>query len=106
MAAIITPDQMLQTGLMLVGFEVHAIQKVSRNTNLKRFRSHYGSNPIVCATIWDDLCHSNNPDARIDTSTVDVHQFLMSLHFVRCYPTEACLAATFGICEKTACKWR
>ena len=105
MAAIISPGQILQTGLMLVGFHAHAIQKVSRRTNLKRFRAHYGSNPIVYAQMWEDLHNSNNPDARIDSHTADVSLFLTSLHFLRCYPTEECLGATFWICEKTTRKW-
>ena len=105
---IITPDQMLQTGLMLIGFKPCTVQKVSRSTNLKRFRAHYGSNPIVYANIWEDLCSSNNPDVQIDHTSngdVDISLFLMSIYFLRCYPTETCLAATFGICEKTARKW-
>ncbi len=103
---IVTPDDMLQRGLMAVGFVQDRIRKVARATNLKRFRAHYGSNPIVYAYLWEDLLSATNPDARIDAATVDFNAFLMCLHFLKCYPSESILAATFCMCEKTVRKWR
>ena len=97
---------MLTQGLMLVGFENHRIQNVSRVVNLERFRAHYGSNPIVYAQIWEDLQTTAIPDAQIDNVNADLSMFLMSIHFLKGYATEAVLAATFRICEKTVRKWR
>ena len=103
---VVTPDQMLTQGLMLVGFENHRIQNVSRVVNLERFRAHYGSNPIVYAQIWEDLQTTAVPDAQIDNVQADLSMFLMSIYFLKCYASEALMAATFRICEKTVRKWR
>ena len=102
----VTPEEMLRRGLIAVGFTPDRMQKVARATNLKRFRAHYGSNPIVYAYIWADLLSATNPDARIDAANADFNAFLMCLHFLKCYPSEAVLGATFGMCEKTVRKWR
>lgn len=103
---VVTPDDMLQRGLLAVGYATTQIQNVSRVTNLKRFRAHYGSNPIVYASIWADLMSTTNPDARIDAAKTDLESFLLCINFLKCYPSEPILAATFGVCEKTARKWR
>ena len=103
---VLTPDDMLRHGLMAVGFAKHQIHKVARATNLKRFRAHFGSNPIVYAFLWGDLLSTPNQNARIEASNADLNAFLMCLHFLKCYPSESILAATFHMCEKTARKWR
>ena len=103
---VVTPDEMLRRGQLAVGFAQDRIQKVARTTNLKRFRAHYGSNPIVYAYMWADLLNTTNPDARIDIDAVDLDAFFMCLHFLKCYPSEALLAATFHMCEKSTRKWR
>jgi hypothetical protein len=102
---IITPDDMLRIGLIAVGFTEDRIQKVARRTNLKRFRAHYGSNPIVYAYIWADLLSTTNPDARIDAAKADLNAFLMCLNFLKCYPSEPVLAGRFGMCETTTRNW-
>ena len=103
---VVTPDDMLYHGLMAVGFAKDQIQKVARATNLKRFRAHYGSNPIVYAYMWGDLLNTTNPDARMDVANANLTAFLMCLHFLKCYPSESILVATFRMCEKTVRKWR
>jgi hypothetical protein len=105
--SLITPDQMLQHGLLAVGLALHRIQQVSRVTNLGRFRAHYGSNPVVYAQIWEDLQCTPTLEARLDTTrtAATLNLFLMTLHFLNCYPTEPRLAAMFRICETTARNW-
>jgi hypothetical protein len=55
------PDEILQEGLEIGGFNRQQQQRVKRNTNLRQFRAMYGSNPIVYAQIIEDLqtTHSN-----------------------------------------------
>ena len=98
---ILTADQVLHQGLNSVGFRNHRVQNVSRATNVERFRAHYGSNPLVYAQIWEDLQQL----IHFEATAKDFHLFLMSVHFLKCYPTEAQLAATFNVCEKTVRKW-
>ena len=107
--ALVTPDELFRRGLLLGGFNGACIDNVSRSTSLARFRSLYGSNPIVYAEIWQDLQTTDILDARITTGGVFVNldSFLLAIYFLNCYPTEPQLAATFKVCEKTArkCCW-
>jgi hypothetical protein len=96
---------MLVQGLRLVGFNIQRVQNVSLGKNLRRFLAHYGSNPIVYAKIWEDLQVTQCLDALIDSRTIDLALFLMTFRFLKCYPTEAELAATFRVCERTVRKW-
>ena len=97
----LTTDQVLHQGLNSVGFRNHRIQSVSRATNLERFRAHYGSNPLVYAQIWEDLQQLTHFEA----TAQQFRFFLMSVHFLKCYSTEAQLSACFNVCEKTVRKW-
>ena len=101
MVVILTADELLHQGLRFVGNELHCIQNVSRRrTNVDRFKSHYGSDPVVYAQIWEDLQLTRIPEARIDTRTVISRHFMMAIYFLKCYPTEAQLAVSFSICKK------
>jgi hypothetical protein len=55
MTAAITEDDMLQRGLLLVGFGPCRQEKASNKLNKARFVSHFGCSPVVCAHIWKDL---------------------------------------------------
>jgi hypothetical protein len=102
---ILTADQVLHQGLICVGFKTNRIQNTSRASNLERFRAHYGSNPLVYAQIWEDLQTARIPEAYIEATEQGFKEFMMSVYFLKCYPTEAQLSATFNICEKTVRKW-
>lgn len=106
MVVILTADEVLQQGLMLSGFQLHRILNVTRRTNVERFKSHYGSDPVVYAQIWEDLQFTTIPEARIDTSKVFSSHFMMALCFLKCYPKEAELAGSFSFCETTVRKWQ
>ena len=107
MVYIVTGDQIFEKGLRLCGFTSRQFEKSSREASLQRFRHLYGSNPIVYAQIWEDLQNTGIPVARINNVTaIDLVYFFMALHFLKCYITEAHLAATFQLCERTAArKW-
>jgi len=74
-------------------------------TNLERCRATYGSNPCVYAQIWEDLQNTNNPETQIDATNkriANLDKFMLTIHFFECYTSEARLAASFNICEKSA----
>jgi hypothetical protein len=104
MVVILTADKILQKGLLLVGFDARCQQNVKRVTNIGRFKTHYGSDPLVYAQIWEDLQMTNNPGARI-SEKVTANSFLQGMHFLKLYPKEAERAGTFKVCEKTARTW-
>ena len=51
---ILSPDKVLKLGLKQAGFDVDR-QKVRRSDSLYRFKTFYGSLPIVLAQVWSDL---------------------------------------------------
>lgn len=63
MVLILTADEVLRKGLQLVGFDCRRQRNASSPTNLRRFRTHYGSNPSVYAQIWEDLQTTMIPEA-------------------------------------------
>jgi hypothetical protein len=84
---ILTAEVILRKGLLLVGFEV--CWKRERNI-LERFETHFGSDPVVCAQIWEDL----HPEACVSKKASAV-LFLQAIHFMRFHPTEGDGEATF-----------
>jgi hypothetical protein len=87
-----TPDNILSIGLALAGF-TEDCQQVCRDTSLTRFPSLYGSNPIVYSELCEDLQTTNIPEAHVDD--MKIKYFLMSIHFLKCYPTAEHQSALF-----------
>ena len=83
MVVILTADEILQKGLLLVGFSIRRQQNVQRKTNIARFKAHFGSDPVVYAQIWEDLHSSENEDLLV-SEKAGADLFLQGLHFLRC----------------------
>jgi len=106
MVVILSPNEIMRKGLLLAGFSFHRQQRVCRASNLRRFKAFYGSAPIVLTVIWEDLQTTLIPDALIGVEEADdVDLFLLSMHYLRVYPTEPILSGLFKLCEKTGRKW-
>lgn len=105
MFLIFTRHEILQYGLELCGFDATRQQRVGVEKNIERFKSHFGSHPEVYAQIWEDLQVNANPEPWVDAVRADLDAFLITLHFLRRYPTESEQAGLFKISEKTARKW-
>ena len=99
-----TADEVMHIGLQYVGYNQRQLQ-VCRGTLLSRFRSHYGSNPIVYSELFEDLKTTLIQNARIEGKHACLKHFLMAIHFMQCYPTEHEISARFKLDEKTARKW-
>jgi hypothetical protein len=106
---VVTPDEILREGLRYAGF----LKKCDRKdlwksaTNVRRFKSFYGSDPVVYAQIFEDLQTTEFPEARIDTTKLGItlDNFLMGIHFLYVYPTRERNAGMFDVGEQTAAKW-
>lgn len=72
-------------------------------TNVQRFKDHYGANPVVVATIWEDLQTTNIPRARI--TVLKFEAFLEALNFLYRYKRESEREAQFDKSPKTIRKW-
>jgi hypothetical protein len=102
---IATPDEILQEGLEIGGFNRQQQQRVKRDTNLRRFRAMYGSNPIVYAQIIEDLQTTHIEKARVKQKDISVKKFLIAMNFLKCYQSEEVRCGKFDVSEKTARKW-
>jgi hypothetical protein len=102
---VLTLDDMLRIGLDLAGFHISRQEQVQRGTNIRRFQSYYGSSPLVCTTIWEDLLTTDIPEARIAPMPGAIDKFFLSLNFLKGYASEEKLAGSSNMCEKGARKW-
>lgn len=106
MNRILTVDEVLSIGLLYAGFHAGRQQRVARATNVGRFMSHYGSSPLVCAVIWEDLVTARDIwENQTHQKGASFEKFLMAMYFLKVYPTEEKLAGFWKICEKSASKW-
>lgn len=102
--APVTEERILEEGLLYAGFD-HARQNVSHETSMLRFKGFYGSSPIVCKKIWNEFQTTPVVNARIERKQLRLDYFLMSMYFLKCYPTELQLSGMFKVSEKTARRW-
>ena len=102
---VVSEARILRKGLKYAGFSRGRHANVSLKTNLERFQSFYGSAPAIYAVILEDLQTTLNPSARIILDKHTLKHFLLALHWLRCYKTEAQLSGMFGFDEKTCRKY-
>ena len=103
---IFTTEEVMTEGLRLVGYKERQLNRVRRKTAVRRFKAHFGSNAKVYAELWEALQVTDIVDAKVtDPSEVDFNNYMMTLYFMKSYPTEEELSSRFGIHEQTARKW-
>jgi hypothetical protein len=104
LARIVSPDDMMERGLELGGFSARQIEHAGLKLKYSRFKSWFGSQPVVYAQIWEDLLTTDIAEARILPKD-DLDYFLMALHFLKGYDTEGERSGNFQLNEKTLRKW-
>jgi hypothetical protein len=67
---------MMRKGLELGGFERDRQRNVRRVQNLERFKTLYGSNPVVYSEIFEDLYTMQIAEARIDGCQNALRRFI------------------------------
>ena len=91
---------------MLVGHTSKALMKSDRAIWTRRFKAHFGSTPKVCAELWEGLQTTNIANAQVvNPSEDDFKKYMMTLHFLKAYPTEEELSSRFALHEQTVRKW-
>jgi hypothetical protein len=101
----LTADEMLRKGLILAGWEAERQIGTDIKTRTARFKSFYGSQPIVFVKIWEDLQTTDILEARINAKKHLCDHLLMCAYFLKVYPTETTMAGMFKMEEKTVRKW-
>jgi len=95
------PSDWLCIGLVTVGFNSRH-QKCCHDTNMRRFREHFGASPETHTAIFADLQTTNIAAARI--AKPSVKYLLMAMYWLKTYSTESEMAGTFKVDEKMAQK--
>lgn len=94
---------------MLLGLRVffsrRRIKRAELQTNVARFRRHFGVRPIVVCEIWEDLQTSDNPNILVPKSKAIPKYFLMCLHHLKRYPTEGEREGPWDIGFKAGSEW-
>jgi hypothetical protein len=103
--SVITPDEMLKIGLKLAGYKRRRIRRAKKKTNIDRFKGHFGSYPLVCVIIWEDLQSTEVDEARVPIEDRKIKYFLMSMHHLKRYPTELEREGMFDISAMWGRDW-
>ena len=86
---VVRIQQMLQTGLELF-YTADRINRVQNGTtNISRFTLKFGIQPVTACTVYEDLQKTTIDASRISNpDATTLKHFLMSLYYLRKYPTE------------------
>ena len=97
----ITPNGLLNIGLAILGRGV-----VEPSTQMiSIFKAHYGCSPSIVVMLLHDLQTTDIHEARVEDRKLKIEYILLTLYFLRLYPTEVQLAATFKIGVVTVRTW-
>jgi DDE superfamily endonuclease len=94
---IVTVDMMISIGLRLLNYAQERIDRAALKTNVNRFTSHFGVRPSTACTVYEDLQKTAIVEARLTKpSPMELKNFLIGLNYLRKYPKEDELEATFN----------
>jgi hypothetical protein len=102
---VFTANEILMIGLKLVGYKKRRIRRAKKQTNLDRFRGHFGSNPNVLAQLLEDLQTPEVEEAQVPLEKLNIKHFLMAMHHLKKYPTEIEQEAMFNISHMWGRDW-
>lgn len=86
----LTPDDMLNVGLHLLGESERQRQSSSLDTRVQRFKDCFGSHPQVYAAVWNDLRHVKG---------CKVSRFFLFLYWLKACALEGDNATRFDLSE-------
>lgn len=92
-------NEVLKHGLQLVGYTEKQVERVKQGTNEHCFWAHFGSLPLVYTVLWTDLQICTDPLPSV--GSVDFDKVLMTIYFIKTYPTEETLALRFHLHKQT-----
>jgi hypothetical protein len=100
---LLTPPEMLQLGLAVMGFPSERVNRVNYTKRLEWWASEFRTTPQVYAMIFEDLQTTDIEDAYIgdDATEQECKDFLISMHFLACYPKMNTMEQTFNLSAKT-----
>jgi hypothetical protein len=99
----LTDTNVLETGLRIVGYGYNKQATSSLKTKEELFMNWYGSLAKVCLALWNDLTTIDIGYFKIDNP--ELKYFLMTLHWLYCYPKLKTIATTFQLHPDTVGKY-
>ena len=97
---IFTADEILKTGLKLVGYKKCWICRAKKRANIEHFLRHFWGIPCICASILEDLQMTAVEEAWIPAEHLNDAFFLMAMRHLKRYPTEVKQERIFDISLK------
>jgi hypothetical protein len=98
-----TSDNFFFLGLKFAGFSVSTVERTGKGTSTERFKDKYYACP---RTVEQILAHIQDPglgEAQIENPKP--RHLLLTLYYLKKYPTKHDLAAFLDSTEKTSLKW-
>ena len=96
----VDPPAFMELGRQIMGFP----RPVRRETELKRFRAHFGTTDIRCTIIWRML-RANADSVQVIGRGPRPQHLLWALLWLKTYDTESILCGKVGCDETTYRKW-
>ena len=100
-----TEEEILFIGLKLLGYDKERQGRSKRASKVKKFKHLIGAHPAVVSAIWADSQRMKDDDHKlvVHRGNADKHMkdLLMTMHFLRKYPTETDQDALFQKSAKT-----
>ena len=97
---IFTATEILNKGLLAVGFDQKQLDRAGWKKNLSRFRANFVGHPRVYADLFHRLQTTENEEARVDCSVLGVEKtlnyFFMGIYLLAQYPTEERAKSVFS----------
>jgi hypothetical protein len=94
-----SPKEWHVLGLEAVGFGPSR-HNCCDKTNMERFLAHFGASPKTCCAVFSNLQTTQVKAAMI--AKPFIVYFLMTMFWLKTYPSESLTAGTFDVDEKTA----
>jgi DDE superfamily endonuclease len=103
-AYVLTGDEFMQHGLLLLGWTERQLDRNSKRRREKHtawFKAEFGCSGQVVAQIFEDLQTTDIQAARIDNAALeDASHLLYALAFMKSYPTEEQRQNKWHLCDR------
>jgi hypothetical protein len=99
----LTLEELFFLGLKLAGFSVSTVERTGDGTSTERFKDKYYACPRTVEQLLADIQDPGLGEAQIENPKP--RHLLLTLYYLKKYPTKHDLAAFLDSTEKTSLKW-
>ncbi len=95
---VVDRELAVKVGLKHMGYNAMQQQHINAIGKIVILKADYGSLPDVLVAIWNNLHHNNQQH-----SDFSFNDFLMAMHFIKCYPLQKDIIGCFGLSKHMFC---